>query len=734
VIAELRSRARRWSGWPDAGWGVLAVVVVWAAWLVPLFQNDRRYFRGDTEVAYYGWWYHFGDSLRSGEWPMLDVSAWPASNLLAEGQTGLYNPLVALIGLGATVAPNVVWYATLVKFVVVAIGVLGVVALARSYGVRPPLAAAAGVAVPLSGFTLGYDAPSWFAGLLVCSLLPWAWWGLRRILLRTGGPLPALMAGYLLVTTGYVYGTIYLAVIVVGCLVEAAVHGDRRSAGRILLFGGYAGLVAVAVYLPGVLTAPVTTRDGWHAGGDGPLRMQPSAYLFAGHPTTVIDGVLPEGARAEREKIPPFSYVAWFLPLVTWLRLGVLRERWRDLVGLGLLLVVTLVWTLGPYNLGPLRWPARVMPVVSLALVLLVIVLVDRCLDRAPTTARLVIGLAWVGLAGVMAAASGTPSWQLQAVTTGLVAALVALAWLLARRRQPGEHRLLGGVLVAGSLLLATYTLHVLPETKANSAQLPVARTDYRPQLADARGEVLVIGPKPRTFAPSEDRARTLLGGNAWYLNDHEVRNHYTAAGFGRYNRWLQVKPNGLYAPETLDRLLAREPMTGMRHLDLQAVGTLVIATESKTLVRRTPPTGWHEVSRDRYAAIWVRDAPVPGSGGVVWSSLGTVVRQVQTSDTEVSFVVDSVPDSGGSVVLSRLAWPGYRVDGGELDEPLEDYLLRVKVPADAAGRTVRVTFRPPQWELELAALAAALVIGASWAVGEPLLRRRARRRVDAGH
>ena len=67
---------------------------------------------------------------------------------------------------------------------------------------------------------------------------------------------------YLVVSVGYVYCALYLAVVLLGCLVDAYLSRSRRQLLTVLGVGIFSGLVTVAVYLPGVLTAPVTGRDG----------------------------------------------------------------------------------------------------------------------------------------------------------------------------------------------------------------------------------------------------------------------------------------------------------------------------------------------------------------------------------------------------------------------------------------------------------------------------------------
>ena len=79
----------------------------------------------------------------------------------------------------------------------------------------------------------------------------------------------------------------------------------------------------------------------------------------------------------------------------------------------------------------------------------------------------------------------------------------------------------------------------------------------------------------------------------------------------------------------------------------------------------------------------------------------------------------------GGTVTLSRLAWPGYTVEGARLAAPLDDALVQVAVPAGSAGSTVTVRWSPPGWPVELAALMTAVLGGLLWAVLAGLRSRR---------
>jgi hypothetical protein len=105
----------------------------------------------------------------------------------------------------------------------------------------------------------------------------------------------------------------------------------------------------------------------------------------------------------------------------------------------------------------------------------------------------------------------------------------------------------------------------------------------------------------------------------------------------------------------------------------------------------------------------------------------GTTVTEELSTDREVRLRVTAVGFGGGTVTLSRLAWPGYSAEGAELAAPLRKTLVRVSVPAGSAGSTVTVRWDPPGWTLELAALATALVAGTAWAVLAALGGRRRR-------
>ena len=188
-------------------WLVATVLTVIVGALLPLIWNSRYYFADDTQSGAFGIWYELGSRLHEGVLPIFSTSSWMSGNYTAEGQWGLFNPLVLAIGWFAAEAGDANLFSAAVKIFFLAIAAAGVYLLCRSFGAARLASYAAGIAAPLAGFTLYMDAATWVTGLMVWALLPWVILGVRRTSHYGKGPWLALVASYLVVTVGYVHGT-----------------------------------------------------------------------------------------------------------------------------------------------------------------------------------------------------------------------------------------------------------------------------------------------------------------------------------------------------------------------------------------------------------------------------------------------------------------------------------------------------------------------------------------------
>jgi hypothetical protein len=716
-------------------WFSVAATVLLA--LVPLLFNHRFYFADDTQAGAYGIWYSLGEHLRAGEWPLFEPSRWMSGNYAAEGQWGLWNPVILLLGFVTPVVPNAVVLCTGVKVFALGIASGGIFVLSRSYGARPDWASAAAVTVPLAGTTVYLDAASWVTGVFVWGLLPWVWWGLRRTAFRRGNVLVPFGFGYLLVTVGYVHGTILLVAVVLGVLVEAAIDRAWHGFVRVLLTGALLGLVALTVYLPGVLTAGVTNRSD--AGVTNHEFMSPdlsglmASSISTAHPWLNGFWALPLAA--------PLVYLTWLLPalaFIDWRRAARLLPAMAGLLTVG---VVSLALAFGPDQIGPLRFPIRLMPYVALTALVLLMVLLSRAAVR-PGPGRTVGALALL-LAGWYSALAADPTaW----VPIG-VAMLLALGGVLAVGAVLRHHRdtavsvALVSVVFAFTAGSALLQHDEAPASPLPDFHLPAPVSAYQNQLRGVSGDTVVIS-LPTSYMGPAPWAETLLS-NAWYLNDASVQNVYTALAYRTYATDLCMQVHGDMCPDALPKLFERDAATGRALIDLLSVNNVQINNPLSTSPPSTvhppdaslggvPPVGWHVSQRAAHSEVWTRDIPVASAGGVVWASPGTRVTVLDEDKRNVRLRIDATGPNGGKVTFSRLAWPGYSINGATKADPMRDYLLTVDVAADSAGNELSVSFSPPGWHAEIAAIIAAVLIALGWGGTEGVRALDRRRRTRA--
>ena len=175
-------------------WPAIAALVTAAFAAARLIANPRFYYADDSEIGAFGQWWQLGDRLLHGGIPVLDPHAWQAGNYFAEGQWGLLNPVTWAIALAARASEHPAALMAVVKIAFLVVLAVGVHFLARGFGASPAWAAVAGVLVPLGGFTVYMDSPSWATGLFNAALLPWVWWSLRRIVETDRGIWPYVIS------------------------------------------------------------------------------------------------------------------------------------------------------------------------------------------------------------------------------------------------------------------------------------------------------------------------------------------------------------------------------------------------------------------------------------------------------------------------------------------------------------------------------------------------------------
>jgi len=707
----------------DAIWLPILVATTLFTALVPLIWNRKHYFVDDSVNGAFGQWFHLGTSLLHGQFPLLEPTVWSSGNLLAEGQWGLFNPIVITISIGAALASDAAVFTTVVKIIAIVIGGLATYFLVRQLGARAPLAFVAGAAAPFAGFTTFFDSPSWVTGLFAWSLMP-LYWGLLLRVGRGAYVLLPFVVGYFIISIGYVHGTIALAVISAVTLVIRLLRREKGAVIRTLLLGLALGAVALGIHLTSVLTASVTNR-----GGSAIFMDQNMTLDLSGLAMSPISTALPQVVSWWWQGYTspvPFAYITCLLPLAAFVRW---RRLWRvtpQLIYVAAAGGCFLVFIMLPTVIGPLRYPTRLLPYLALCVIAVIAVGLDRA--REVGRSRLLVAISLILVPLFLAWAQTPQYWKRYAIAAVFCGAALAVVALLGRGVR-ARRRMAAAAGVLAFLGVGAFTVQqaIYPRSVWAEQNIPTQVAKLQTQLREAKGDTIVIG-NPLTAGATPDLWAETLFANSWYVNPHHVLNRYQLLGFNGFNGTLCLGYLGDTCPELAERLFTTNSSTQLTladELSLSSVQIIKSADTKKYLGR--PPAGWHIAADSPVTQLWVRDHPVASAGGIVYSTPGLEYSNVEVTQTSVRFHVDTAASPGSKIVMSRLPWPGYSVDGGRLGDPAEGFLLTVDVPSGYTG-DVSVTFTPAGLPLTVALLGGASGAIVVWSVLAAVVRLRDRR------
>ncbi|MFJ4657485.1 hypothetical protein ACIP5Y_40000 [Nocardia sp. NPDC088792] len=694
---------------------MITVAGVALGYLAVVLANARHFFTDDTESQYTGLWVFFGRAFREGHFPLLIPEQWMTGNYTNE-EAGLFNPPQLLIDLIAPSVPNLAVYATLIKLVFAIIAGLGVYRVCLAYGSRPEWAAVAGVAMPFTGFFLFFDEASWYTAMTGTAWMIHAWASSVRYARGKGGPIPVFIYLYLAITVQYVFPAVEAVLMLVAVAVGEVVLRGKASwmpLLRLTAAAGCAGLAGLATFLPSMLSAQVSWRGNSQINNDMFLTVPWSESLNASLPST-----MPAFQSWWGYVQPlPMTYIAWFLiPALAFVDWAAARARWKEFVSIALFALMALMWTAGPGVVGPLRWPARVLPMLALGLLVLVCVLLGRFgtvrnwRNRGIAAGVLILAL-WVRTF------SADPHDVLWHVLSAVIVAVLgaAVVWL-------GRTR---GVAAAAALTLAA----VIPiayfqvrsvQPTPMSWNLPANREDAKqvfPKFAD--GTTIQLSDRG-LLQPADKSLQGAYGSLVWgnYAKDLERNyvNGYTPNGHFYFGQMLCMAWDGSVCPDAYRRMFALEPGTGRTLADLMKVDRVVLQKAMFPDAGNQPaPDGWHFVDvpgHQKYIWVLERDnGPISAVNGRIADARNVTANSLSETDTTSRVRVTS--DSGGRLIFSRLAWPGYRLtlDGKSVPfTTVAKVFVAVDIPAGTKGAVLDLTWRPPGWKIGIGSAAAGLL------------------------
>ncbi|NKQ53505.1 hypothetical protein HFP15_11495 [Amycolatopsis sp. K13G38] len=689
--------------------GVAAVLV----FSIPFWLKHLFYYSGDNPESFVTIWYHFGEQLRAGHWPMMDPASWYGGNYAAEGEYPMWNPVELLNYVVVSLFNSLAAASALVNIEFLALLSMGVYLLCREYGAARVPSVVMAFAMPAGGFTLFYAAAGWPAELMALTWLVWFWWAARRHVRGALNPFVPFVLGVLAITTGNPYAILGIAIVSVGICVELARRRNYRAIGGYVLLGVCVAASCLLAFLPLQLVLPVTNRQSLAMVSNDMFMVPHLGDLLASSAPTYLPGIVNWNG-AVQETLPS-TYFAWFIvPLLPWLRFSALRRAARPLTSLAVICGIYFLLVLGPSNLWLFRWPIRLVEHLYVGLSVFVAVLLsaglarDRVRQRALATAVLAV------VAGYFSWALNPQILGMHLLVTVIVLALLAGSVVAWRRYGP---RPFGAVLLGGTVAIMTFQAAQLPPGSATSnaptsviAGAPISVQLVRQSNSFVRGNVLQLA--DQTLVKGEDYVHgDLLFGNENVLRGTETINHYSGISYEKLNVALCMTYKGQVCPDAYNRLWRPVGDTGVPLVDALRVQTLILQRALLPgVVSQPPPPGWQMMASNDVRTVWVRSAP-PYPGRVSWASPGT---QVLSSDNqpESEAVSYRAPAEGGRLLFARLRWPGYTatLDGrpvpvGETDAGL----IVVNVPP--GQHVLRLSFTEPGLRTGAWALGGAAVI-----------------------
>jgi hypothetical protein len=694
--------------------------------VVPALRDPRFYLTDDSAAQFLPSWYHLGELLRAGQFPLLDPTLWAGGNIAAEALFGIWNPVLLGGMLVVSTIPNLVVASVVIKAFFLVLLALGGYGLAREYDVPPGFAAVAGVTVPFAGVTLYFDAASWSSGLTAFAFVPYFWWALRRSARGALTPVAPFVAGYLAMTAGNPYGALGACLAVIGLVVEFAWVKRWAPVRRTLLGGIAVGLVAPLTYLPLVLTGPVTYRNDAKIGNSGLMVPGLGDLLNASTPSFAawVD------AFEHPYLTVPATYLAWYaVPLLPWLRYRAIVAALATRMAVPVCAVIGLALSVGPSEAWMFRWPLRVVPYFVLPTAILLAIALGQGIAgdfrrrRAAGSVLLILGGAYL--------AEATRPDLLHAhfasmLLVGALTAAAVAAWLRWPTRPAAP-----SVLLAGCVAVLAFQVAVFPRNlNLNDYRFPTSIADTRAALVPRYpGTVLQVannGAIVHSPDPSAPSSELMFGNMLQAVGVHAVNSYY-GMGFQAFTQVLCMEFNGSTCPDALRRAW-EPPAPGAPPLaDLLRLETVVVQNGLPGVADVPLPPGWRVAERSVAATVLRRDAALPyPQGRLSDAPSGTVVGDDVASPRDERVRITAGP--GGTLTFARLAWPGSTalVDGTPV--PVRQGpagLLTVDVPAGA--HELSLAWAPPAFVPSLlsALLGAALALGHALA---RLVRRRSRR------
>lgn len=668
----------------------LAAVVPLLMWLTYAAVVAPGFFFVDDKTVQYSPTFHYiGEQLRQGHFPIIATWQGASGALILDSQYGLLNPLLALQNIAFSLVDNLHLATFAMAAVYLVIFVTGTAAWTWRLSGSARWSAVAGGAAGMSGFTVWVLAVSWHPGLVSTAFLPWMAWSLGAGALTRWRLTAVVVSTYAVLAAGWPWGILAAVVLALAALVEAwRLRGWAMT--WPLGLGWLAGALLAAptqLVTAGALswtTRPQGIRDtGW--GGVTLLDMFNTAQATAPARVTFVHGLIMYSP----------VLLAGGLSVATLPLLRLRRLRWDmpGVITLAIALPAILVLSQLPSDVGPMRWPFRMLAPWQLLLIVALTLLLARCGVRL-SAVRLGASAAILVAFAALSYQRDPLLWRWQVVSVVLAAALMgAIVWLAGSRRAlPALGVVLGliGVIGVFAVNRAPRNLDLV------DYPLPSSVSAYLHPLGVQPSGSLVI-PTPQKQLNSD-----VLIGSDYLYGTGRAGWGYSPLG-QRFYETRTCPGLGLgMCDEVASLLMSTEPVTGRQWSELMGLSTIVTPDWLRPQLTTDLVGRWDIGPKaSGYTTLRRSDAPVlPGRITYSQSGLDRITVLSQSAGRQEFDVADQ---AGGLVVLADVYWPGYKATFN--GEPIEVFALdnsqvALRLPPGAGDLSVSYVPRWSGWAL----------------------------------
>jgi hypothetical protein len=691
--------------------------------VILLGHNPLVFWNDDYELSILPVFADVARSWSEGHFPLLSPYSWVCSNLAGEFQYGTFsvfvNAAVVLIWKFPLTFAQQAAALSIVHLFVLAVGAF-LLAHDRKFPIHLSIFVA--LIAALNGWIICWAATDWFGALGAFAWIPWAWWGLARALdcqrtrWRLLWPAPFV---YLVVTGGFPYTVLMLALLIVWLAMRALVETKSWSTILPLLAGVVLGLglsapawLAILDYAHGSVREQMQPADA-HWQWIVPWRALPGFILpcwtvkWADFSTRYLSHSAAELANG---LVAPAALVAGFL----WRPRMLLRRMKWELVLLLIILLLCMIPTAGVF-----RWSFRWLPFLHLVLAICAAQIL-QLRPGLPTASASVLLLIAITIPMAIFKTQGD-----YGVALLLIYFQIAVAWLLGEWFIGSETlRNWGPAVVTFAIFVATY-ICIPPNCGVPKYNLSDDLLKAEP--LDPQRLYLSIYPEPESRYRVEQKpgpvGELIRPGSTSMWAALRFINGYSPILPSGVAREFDLRIHGEINPHEAEYLVWNQSHAGGL-LEQIGIDGLVVAWDSGI----TPALGpdWEFVTSNEEASVYHRTGPplarirsieaIDSRPGMKFSH-AAISGIIESRNRIIANVDVPSADQSALLIFSRPFFRGYEARLGNQTLRVDSYrnlFPTVDVPPDSHGQLALV-YRPP-WLIFGGALS--ILCAAIWLLG----------------